>query len=67
MVEIVFTWDLLVQHWLKQMTNLGGDEWKETRTTFSPVFSPAKIKGTAVPIHTVPTNAPDFKIFLEYS
>jgi hypothetical protein len=35
----------MLQHWLKQLTNLGGEEWRETRHTFSPIFTPSKIKG----------------------
>lgn len=35
----------LDKHWLKQLTNLSGEEWRETRHTFSPVFTPSRIKG----------------------
>jgi cytochrome P450 family 9 len=27
------------------MTNMNGDEWKEVRSTFSPIFTSGKLKG----------------------
>ena len=33
------------QYWLKQLTSLNGDEWKDVRSTFSPIFTSGKMKG----------------------
>ena len=33
------------QLWLKQMTSLSTDEWKDVRSTFSPIFTSGKMKG----------------------
>jgi len=32
------------QIWAKQLTSLSGDEWKDVRTTFSPIFTSGKLK-----------------------
>ena len=32
------------QYWLKQLTSLNGDEWKDVRSTFSPIFTSGKMK-----------------------
>ena len=31
--------------WAKQLTNLSGDEWKEVRAAFTPIFTSRKMKG----------------------
>ena len=33
------------QLWLKQLPSLIGDEWKDVRSTFTPIFTSGKIKG----------------------
>ena len=33
------------QFWMKQLTALGGDEWKDVRSTFSPIFTSGKMRG----------------------
>merc|ERR1719186_2019193 len=32
------------QIWAKQLTSLSGDEWKDVRSTFSPIFTSGKLK-----------------------
>ena len=34
------------QAWSRQLTSLGGDEWKDVRSTFSPIFTSGKMKVT---------------------
>ena len=31
--------------WLRQMTSLSGEEWKDVRSTFTPIFTSGKMKG----------------------
>lgn len=41
------------QIWAKQLTNLYGDEWKDVRSTFSPIFSSGKMRGMYRFMHEV--------------
>lgn len=43
----------LDQVWRKQMTALSGDEWKDVRSTFSPIFTSGKLKVMLRFIHGV--------------
>ena len=33
------------EFWKKQMTSLSGEEWKDVRSTFTPIFTSGKMKG----------------------
>ena len=35
----------LDQYWLKQMTALSEEEWRDVRSTFTPIFTSGKMKG----------------------
>jgi len=39
--------------WRKQLTSLGGDEWKAARSTFSPIFTSGKMKTMMPFVQTV--------------
>ncbi|TRY78866.1 hypothetical protein TCAL_10656 [Tigriopus californicus] len=39
--------------WANQMTSLQGDKWKNTRATFTPIFTAGKLKGMIKFIHEV--------------
>ncbi len=39
--------------WKQQLTSLSGDEWKDVRSTFSPIFTSGKMKSMMTFIHHV--------------
>jgi len=41
----IFDGGSLDQVWKKQMTAITGDEWKDVRTTFTPIFTSGKMRG----------------------
>ena len=41
----LFTGGKIDEFWRMQLTTLEGDEWKDVRSTFSPIFTSGKMKG----------------------